>query len=538
MPEYLRSLVVVLMIAVVVYAALQRPFGPLMPPGAYQRRRNAFLALTVCAFLAPGFWFYALPAAAIVVLAARRESNVPALFLALLFVVPAAGARIPGVGLMNFLLQLDHPRLLALLLLLPLALSLHRNSSAPGMLWPDRLFAAYLLLIAALGLARGASLTNNLRGAVYLLIDAFLPYYIMSRAFTNTEKLKDTLATFCVTGTVLAAIGIFEALKHWLLYRALLDHWSTDFGMGNYMLREGLVRATATSGQPIVLGFVLMVAFACFLALRNQLRSGPQTKLLCALLIAGLAATLSRGPWLGTAVTALGFWATANASRMRMGLALGGVGGMAMALNQQLPIFSLARNVDASTVQYRSELLSASIQVFSEQPWLGSDHFVERLAAKGMLQGEGIVDIVNTYVGVALSSGAVGLALFLALFATVLLGLLRAKGQYDAEEARAVVQGGGAAWAGVSRMSGLPPPFSSRIAARALFASVLGIGVTIATVSSVSVIPWVYWAWIGTAVAFLRMAVRTKRERTRPPSASSTDTGNFSSTSRKPAKLS
>jgi hypothetical protein len=537
MPEYLRSLVVVLLITATVYAALRRPFRALMPPGAYERRRNAFLALTVCAFVAPGFWFYVLPAAAIVLLAARRESNVPALFLALLFVVPSAGAQIPGLGLVNFLLQLDHPRMLALLLLLPLAVALHRKSSAPGTLWPDRLFAAYLLLVAALALARSGSVTNGLRGVVYLLIDAFLPYYVMSRAFTDTGKLKDALATFCVSGAVLAGIGIFEAIKHWLLYRALLDRWSADFGMGNYMLREGLVRAMATSGQPIVLGYVLMVAFACFLAVRNQLWSGPQTKLLFPLLLAGLIATLSRGPWLGTAVTAFGFWATANASRMRMGLALGSIGVLAMILARQLPSFSLVQNVDASTVQYRSELLSASIQVFSEQPWLGSDHYVQRLAAKGMVQGEGIVDIVNTYIGVALSSGAVGLALFVALFATVLLGLLRVKGDYDAEEARALAKRE-RAWAAGAPSLGIAPPLSPQIAARVLFASILGIAVTIGTVSSISVIPWVYWAWMGTAVALMRMAVRTKSERTRPPTANSTGPGTASSRSRYPAKLS
>jgi O-antigen ligase len=281
-----------------------------------------------------------------------------------------------------------------------------------------------------------------------------------------------------------------------------------------------------------------MVAIACFLALRTQLRSGPQTKLLFAVLLAGLVATLSRGPWLGTTVTAIGFWATANASRMRIGVALGGVAVLGMILNQQLPFLSVFRNVDASTVQYRSELLSASMQVFGEQPWLGSDHYVDRLAAKGMLQGEGIVDIVNTYVGVALSSGAVGLALFVALLATVLLGLLRAKGQYEPEEAQVVAEGAGAAWAGAARTSRRAPRLSPRMAARALFASVLGIGVTIGTVSSVSVIPWVYWAWLGTAVGFMRMAVRTRSERTRPPSANSTDAANFSPVSRQPAKLS
>lgn len=506
MPEHIRSLVVVLAIATIVFAALRRSLGHLMPARAYQRRRNAFLALTACAFLAPGFWFYALPAAVIVLITARREENVPALFLALLFAVPPAAAPIPGLGLVNFLLQVDHPRLLSLLLLLPLAIALRRKPSAPGTPWPDRLFFAYLLLTAALVLARSASLTNGARGVVYLLIDAFLPYYVMSRALADTEKLKDALAAFCVSGAVLAAIGIFEALKHWLLYRALLDHWSADFGMGNYLLREGVLRAVTTTGQPIVLGYVLMVALGSLLALRSQLRPGLRTTLLFALLLGGLAATLSRGPWLGAAATVFAFWATANASRMRMGLAIAAVAGLALLLDMQLPSLSLVRDVDASTVEYRYELLSKSMQVIGEHPWLGSDQYVQRLAANGMLQGEGIVDIVNTYLGVALATGWIGLLLFVALFAVVLLGLLKAKGRYQAAEARA---------AGTPQAARVPA-FGPSLAARALLACVLGIAVTIGTVSSISVIPWVYWAWMGAAVGLMRGAVRSSSEPAAP----------------------
>lgn len=537
MPEYLRSLAVILVIATVVYAALRSTFEPLMPPGAYQRRRNAFLALTVCAFLAPGFWFYALPAAMIVLLAARSEKNVPALFFALLFAIPPAGAQIPGLGLVKFLLQLDHARLLALLLLVPLAIALRRKPAPPGTVWPDRLFSTYLLLVAALVLARSSSLTNGLRGVVYLLIDVFLPYYVMSRAFTDKEKLKDALATLCLSGTVLAAVGIFEGLKHWLLYRSLLDHWGADFGMGNYLMRERLLRATATTGQPIVLGYVLMVATGCFMALRNQLRSTLPTKLAIALLLAGLFATLSRGPWLGLAVTAFGFWATANASRMRIGLAVGAAGILAILLDIQLTSFSAIWSIDPGTVHYRSELLSKSIQVFLEQPWLGSDYYVQRLAASGMLQGEGIVDIVNTYIGIALSTGAVGLALFLALIATVLLGLWRTKAHYDAQEAKAVPRDAEAAWSGDAPKWPGPPRLRSSLAARGLLACLLGIAVTIGTVSSISIIPWVYWAWIGTAVGFIRLA-RIESAPARPPSPNSTHPEHLPSVGREPARLS
>lgn len=495
MPEYLRSFVVVAFIATAVFFMLRPALAPLMPPGAYPRRRNAFLALTACAFLAPGFWFYALPASLVILWAARREDNIPALFLTLLFCVPPAAERIPGMGLVNFLLNIDHPRMLALLLLLPAAIVLYRRPSHDRMLWPDRICLAYLLLQSMLVLSRGGSFTNGLRGVVYLLIDVFLPYYVASRAFTTLAQLKDALAAFCVSAAVLAGIGIFESLKHWLLYRALLDRWAADFGMGNYLMREGLVRATASTGQPIVLGYVLMVALTCFLALRAELRARGRGLPCLLLLLGGLFATYSRGPWLGAAIAALAFWATARASRMRWSLTLGAVVLVALAMDTQLPSLPQVRDVDPSTVDYRADLLTKSLQVFWDQPWFGSNRYVQDLAERGMVQGQGIVDIVNTYVGIALSAGAVGLALFTGLFAAVLFGVWKSQGGYPAgiqgpnDDAR-----GGAT-----------------LAARALFASVLGTLVTIATVSSVSVIPWVYWTWIGMGVAYMRIAVQRKR---------------------------
>ena len=42
-----------------------------------------------------------------------------------------------------------------------------------------------------------------------------------------------------------------------------------------------------------------------------------------------------------------------------------------------------------------------------------------------MMQGEHIIDIVNTYLEIALRSGLVGLSLFVGVFATILLRLRR-----------------------------------------------------------------------------------------------------------------
>ena len=75
-----------------------------------------WLALTIAAFGLGHFWLFAGLAAALLLWARTREQNAPALFLALLFVVPPVQHDVPGFGLMNFFFSLSFPRLLSLVL--------------------------------------------------------------------------------------------------------------------------------------------------------------------------------------------------------------------------------------------------------------------------------------------------------------------------------------------------------------------------------------------------------------------------------------
>lgn len=99
-----------------------------------------------------------------------------------------------------------------------------------------------------------------------------------------------------------------------------------------------------------------------------------------------------------------------------------------------------------------------------------------------MIQGEHIIDIVNTYLKVALDSGLVGLAFFLSFFTTILIGLWRVL-KFK-----------------VVRELGLDT------SVRASIATLAAILVTIATVSSVDFIPYVYWSFAGLCVALIRIA--------------------------------
>src|SRR6266568_2946820 len=120
MPEYLKALVVILVLATVVFAFAKAPVCSIVSTaGDFERRRNLWFGLTLVVFLAHNFWIYIIAAAALLSLAASRESNKLAMFFFLLFAVPPIEAPISGLGLVENLFTINYPRLLALTVLVP-----------------------------------------------------------------------------------------------------------------------------------------------------------------------------------------------------------------------------------------------------------------------------------------------------------------------------------------------------------------------------------------------------------------------------------
>jgi len=488
MPEHLRALVVIVLLAGLTFTLARAPAcAAAMTDEDFVHRRNAWFALTLAAFLAHNFWLFVVFAAALLFLAARSESNKLALYFFVLFAVPAIDAEIPGFGVMEHFFAIDYLRLLALVILLPAALALRaRPDGEPfGRSNADKLLAAYLVLQFCVQLPN-TTFTEALRkGVFYAFIDVFLPYYVASRAARDLAALREALMAFVLGALVLAPIAVFEFARHWLLYSPLQEALGVDWGMLNYLERgDGLLRAQASTGQPIVLGYVLALALCLALYLRKSM---PQTRWRDAglvLLAAGLVAAMSRGPWIGAAVMVLAFVATGPQALAR--LAKLGVAGLCVvpllvvspagqALLDYLPFVG---TVEAENVIYRERLLEVSLDVVLEHPLFGAWDFLQLPIMQQLRTGEGIIDVVNTYLGVALASGLVGLALFCGFFLAVLYELasvMRRAGDRDGE-AYALGQ--------------------------ALLCALLGILVMICTTSSVGLIPVVYWSIAGLAQAY------------------------------------
>ncbi len=116
MLDVLKSLIVVLSVAWVVFSLAKPICLRFMAEVDFIRRRNVWCLLTAAGLMSPNIWLFALVSAPIVIWSGRRETNSVALYLLIMHVVPPIGKQIPAV-LINQLFELNFYRILAFALL-------------------------------------------------------------------------------------------------------------------------------------------------------------------------------------------------------------------------------------------------------------------------------------------------------------------------------------------------------------------------------------------------------------------------------------
>lgn len=490
MPEHLRTLAIILVLATGVFGFAKAPAcASAMMAQDFVRRRNLWFGVTLAVFLAHNFWAYIILVATLLLFTIAAERNRLALYFLLLFAVPPIRSEIGGMGIVNFLFAIDYLRLLSLVVLLPSFLSLHQQKGVEpfGRNWPDKMLAGYLVLQFCL-VMQASNFTNTIRvGAFYPFLDIFLPYYVASRSMRNLQDFRDVLMSYSVAALILSAAAVFEFTRHWLLYNPLTNSLGVSVKQLRYLGRGEDLRAVVTAGEPISLGYAIAVAFSFFLYLK-KLIPGPRSWWLgMGLLLVGLYAPISRGPWVGAAVIVLLFALTGSSPGRRLAQ-LAMVGTVAISLLSVLPIGDKVINylpwigtAETKTVDYREALILQSVDVIMRNPFFGASETLNAPEFQDLATGAGFIDIVNTYVSVALTQGLIGLFFFLGVFAAVIFGCIKVMRQIKDKGDERYVLGQG------------------------LFSALIGILVMIGTVSSISIVPKVYWSVVGLAVAYVRM---------------------------------
>ncbi len=420
----LKAMIVVLTVALTVFVFAKSECLRFIAENDYVRRRNVWLILTAAAFVSPNIWLYALLALPLLFWAGRRDTNPVALYvLAMQVIPPTISVEIPGV-IVNKIFDLTNYRILSLAILLPATLRLlqeARGRKSGGLGRSDVMLLGYLGLQLLLLMPYESS-THTLRRAFLATIDVFLVYFTISRANASRGALLDTIATFALASTIYALLAVVETLKGWLLYGGIGAVWGSLDVFG-YLFREGRLRAEVSAGHSITLGYMLAISFGFFLYLRAHFRSRLMAAFAPVCMWIGMIAAYARSPWVVAVCVLFAFWALSPAGLVRVvkGLIASAIiAGVVLAspigpsVIENLPFVGA---VGAETVSYRQRVAEESWRQIQEHPILGNPLVLKNL--EDLRQGQGIIDLMNTYTNVAMFYGLIGLALFMSFFLTV-----------------------------------------------------------------------------------------------------------------------
>ena len=484
----LKALVVILPLIFGVFFLARRIFEDTITTGQIDRWRNLFIAVTIIVFLTPNFWLMLLLLCLVVAAFGFSEPAKPALFLLLLCAIPPVLKFVPGFAGINNLMALSPQNVLALCVLVPCMINATkmRKQNDAGTA-TDIFFLLYALVVLALSF-REVTVTHGLRLASLFFLQAVPVYYVFSRWPKNIDDHKVMTAAITIPVLALSAVALAEFALRWHFYA---HPYSTWLGIQNeaYSLRGGFLRTYASIMGPIAFGYMIMVSLILSYPLLSKKVKKLWNRSGVGLFGVALMTTLSRGPWFGAVLGTCLYILSGPRGFVRM-IQVGLIGVVLLILLLPTPfggtVLSLLPFVgDAAgqTIDYRRDLLVIGWDVMLDNPLFGSENYNETEQMKQLVQGQGIIDIVNSYLRIGLESGLVGLGLFLGIHLSALYSL----------------------WVSMRRTRHELPEISE--ICRAYMAAYVAILFVLATTSSLSPIGIFNFVIAGLSVALHRIAV-------------------------------
>ena len=434
MPEHIRALIVVLVLSGAIWFFAKPVVIQLIASEDFHRWRNLWFFTILAWFLAHNFWIYVALMVVALSIARQKEKYIFGLFLLLVLAAPPSQMAIPGFGIIDHLFVLTHYRLLALVLLLPAALTLARKSGvqrlgAAPIDWAVLGYLAWLCLMDF----RETSITNGFRIMLLNVVDYLLPYYVASRAIKTSADFRGTFSGLVLGGVFVSVFAIFEVVQSWRLYTASAFELGLFRYPVTYKMRGDFLRPASTVIDSIMVGWVIVVAMAALLHLRKQTHQGWRQLTVWIIVVAGVTASMSRAPWLAAIILSFTYILQSEKAITSL-LKFGAIIFISLLMLSWFPsgqafldLLPFIGKDEQGSVDYRENLISAAIPAIERNFFTGDPRIPDIPELQGMRQGEGIIDLVNSYLAVMLYSGAIGLFFYLAMFFSALRGLQRAK---------------------------------------------------------------------------------------------------------------
>lgn len=330
---------------------------------------------------------------------------IPAMYLGMLLVVPdwlAFEIPFPGIA---YLLEYRW--------WLPLAIIFLTRLPRRPTPWNsvDTLLIIFTLWVIVLDF-REVSVTTGMRRAVVTGLLVLVPYFLLSRGFRSPDQFRHVTDGFFVTAVVLASYAATSQVLQWDFMAA--PWWHADYRMGG-LLRLGVTMSTGLMGYICGLGLIILFI--------NRNRYALGLPVLFGLFAIFVLAILSSGARVAIAAIALTAFMIPlikllDTKRFRI-IVLTALLASGIVLERAVS-FDPSSLDETGTFEYRQEILKASIDVIMDSPIFGQVDFIESWRLAHLVQGQGIIDIVNRYAQIALQYGLIAMFLFIATFTLAL----------------------------------------------------------------------------------------------------------------------
>lgn len=359
---------------------------------------------------------------AAVLLAPRPSEEKLGFYLIAVMAVPSGlEALLPFPGI-NYLIVVDFTKVAAIALLVP-AIAFRRTQYTSRYAPVAGAALIAITIIYSLQEFRDANLTSGLRASLNNVLLYAVPFAAIVRLATTTKAFDLVFGCIFALAVVFAFSAAVSQATSWNFYTFLAER----AGIPQFAdIRDGFLRVGVTT-IPVIAGYIVALGVVCVEYFRTQGRIGFfMAWFYRALFLATCYFTVSRGAWLAAAAAIAVFWFFAKAPRAirPVGVALGLFIGLPLAY-----MFVFAADFSSmdqyGTFEYRRDLLEAAWIQVQQKPLFGDPRFLESGNFDHLVQGQGIIDVVNYYVQITLEHGLVSLVIYLGAFAAVIAGLLR-----------------------------------------------------------------------------------------------------------------
>jgi hypothetical protein len=287
------------------------------------------------------------------------------------------------------------------------------------------LFLAVLSFIAIRDITATAMLRVLLQNALLVLP----PYLLVSRSARTAEDVRELFLYVYLAAFLGSIVAIFGMLRSWDLYEPFFGALNLVRPMGSTAIavRGGFMRMGGPFDDYSAYGLFLAAIIACLPAFRQSF-SKIGFPVVTGVLLAGLFTTQSRGAWIGLLVGFVVFQWLRDRRAMAAAVVAGGTAAYLLLSTVLAPTsrFSETLGVSGSAVgtgDYRWRLLNLGLEQVAAHPLLGQTPDALEASLAELVQGQHIIDFVNTHLFIAMSTGVFGFAIWAVIWIAIVVRL-------------------------------------------------------------------------------------------------------------------